>query len=352
MRSSAGSSSSGLVDCMAGGRLVLIPEPSVLPGGNDCTFGRVPIGVVTVTGFLGEPVVDTIEVRERFEGIDEISDERILSGDSARPHIPGVIIDACGWPVLEVIGALDDMYPFGREERFEVVDGVDEVVLVGFGCHLRCGQIAVPEGIVTKPDDVKIDAAIDKFVVIETIVTGVRRSIGMDDDLGIRTFLPYGVTTGIQEPEIAGPVITALLVWMYLDTAHAVHDLITYLNEIRRSAGSIEGIEHAARVCRYAIRHGCIRSALPSCRSLNMRGIHPSIGIMEIEHEERPCVLDALAERLDISEVLTNGGIGGTAMIFLRRVDKNPDAESVPSAVVDQESDQIRDIIASDVFIG
>ena len=83
-----------------------------------------------------------------------------------------------------------------------------------------------------------------------------------------------------------------------------------------------------------------------------MRGIHPSIGIMEIEHEERSCILDALAERLDISEVLTNGGIGGTAMIFLRRVDKDPDAESVPSAVVDQESDQIRDIIASDVFIG
>ena len=83
-----------------------------------------------------------------------------------------------------------------------------------------------------------------------------------------------------------------------------------------------------------------------------MRSIHPCIGIMEIEHEECTCVLDALAERLDISEVLTDRGVGGAAMVFLRGVDKNTDTEGIPSAVVGQEGDEIRDIIASDVFIG
>lgn len=82
-----------------------------------------------------------------------------------------------------------------------------------------------------------------------------------------------------------------------------------------------------------------------------MRSIHPCIGIMEIEHEERTGVLDALAERLDICEVLANGRIGGASMIFLRGVDKDPDTEGIPSAVVRQESDQIRDIIAIDVFV-
>jgi hypothetical protein len=72
---------------------------------------------------------------------------------------------------------------------------------------------------------------------------------------------------------------------------------------------------------------------------------------MEIEHEERPCVLDTLAERLDISEVLTNGRIRSSSMVFLRGVDKDPDTEGIPSAVVGQKSNQIRDIIAIDVFV-
>ena len=83
-----------------------------------------------------------------------------------------------------------------------------------------------------------------------------------------------------------------------------------------------------------------------------MRSIHPSIGIMEIEHEERTGVLDAFAKRLDISEVLANRGVGCASMIFLRGVDEDTDTEGIPSAVVRQESDQIRDIIAIDVFIG
>ena len=82
-----------------------------------------------------------------------------------------------------------------------------------------------------------------------------------------------------------------------------------------------------------------------------MRSVHPSIGIMEIEHEVRSRLLDTLAEGFDIREVLADGGIGTAVMVFLRRIDEDTDTERIPSAIVGQEGDQIRDIIAFDVFV-
>ena len=87
LRSSAGSSSSGLVDRMAGGRLILIPETAVEPRRNDRTF-------IAVAGFLGEPIVDAINVWKRFEGIHKALDKLILSGYRAGPYITGIIVDA------------------------------------------------------------------------------------------------------------------------------------------------------------------------------------------------------------------------------------------------------------------
>ena len=139
---------------------------------------------------------------------------------------------------------------------------------------------------------------------------------------------------------------------MNFDTAHATHDLIADLHEIRRSADGIEGFEHAARIGGYAVCHDRIRFAFPRCRSLDMGGVNPCIGVMKIQHEEGSCILNTLTEGFDILDVLAYRGVGCSVMVFLRRIDKDTDAEGIPTAIIDEERDEVGDIVAKNILVG
>ena len=89
------------------------------------------------------------------------------------------------------------MHALGGEDSSQIIDGFHEVVLVGLGRHLRVREVAVPEGIITQSNDVKIHIAGNQFGIEEVIIGDIGRTIGMDDDLRIRTFLPHGVASGI-----------------------------------------------------------------------------------------------------------------------------------------------------------
>ena len=264
------------VDGMSGGGLVFIPESAVLPCPQSGTLGGAPVGIIAITGFFGEPVAEAVHVVERKESVHEVLDEVILSCLGAGPNGLCVVVHTGRRPVLEVIGALNDMHAFLGELYLQIIDGADQRSQCLLTCvrRGRC-EIGMPEGVVTETDDVEIDVVGAQFVVIIEIVLFVAGSVGVNDDLCVRTQFAHGVTTGLEQSEVSVPVVSRLVIGVHLNAAESVHDLIAHLDEIRRSVGGIEGSEHIARVVGYVLCHSSVIAAFPSCRCLDMSGIDP-----------------------------------------------------------------------------
>lgn len=77
----------------------------------------------------------------------------------------------------------------------------------------------MPERIVTESDDVEIDVGGPQLVIVVVIITGVGRTVCMNDDLRVRAFLAHCIAAGVKQSEITRPVVAALIVRMHLDVA-------------------------------------------------------------------------------------------------------------------------------------
>ena len=237
------------------------------------------------------------------------------------------------------------------EERFEVLEGVNKVVFIRFVSHLFGVQVTVPEGVVTESDDVKIQVVPDQFIVVIGVVSGVRRPIGVYDDLRLGAHFAHGIASGMEQTEVSGPVIPGFVIGVHLNAAETVHDLVTHLYQIRCSIGAFQRRQHAACVGAYAIRHRSIRGAFPCRRCLNMCGIYPGVGIMKIQHEIRSCRFDSLAQFRHKRQILTNGGVECPVLVCFSRVDKDAYTERVPTAICYCPCDQIVDSRAIHIFV-
>ena len=243
------------VDSVAGFGNTFVPESPVEPRSDNCSFGGVPVGVVSVAGFFGEPVVDTIDVLQRFQGIHQITDELVLTGFGARPSVLGVGVDALLRPVLEIVGALNNLHAFVGEPGSKVVESVHQIVLVALVFHLFGGQIAVPEGIVAETDHIKIHVVVDQFVVVKRIVSAVGGTVCVNNDLCVRTEFAHGVATRFEKVEIAVPVVSRFVVRVNLYSAEPVHNLVAHLHKIWLGTGRDERVEHTAGISIYAVCH-------------------------------------------------------------------------------------------------
>ena len=58
-------------------------------------------------------------------------------------------------------------------------------------------------------------------------------------------------------------------------------------------------------------------------------GVGPTVGVMEIDHQLHACILDALAQFLDIVEILHDTRLAVPALLG---IDKEAHADSIPSA--------------------
>ena len=88
---------------------------------------------------------------------------------------------------MEIIGALNDVYALGREKRFQVLDGIDEVVLIRLIGYLCSVDVSVPERIVTQTDDVEIHVGVLEFVVVIRVIAGVGGTVGVNAALNSRS---------------------------------------------------------------------------------------------------------------------------------------------------------------------
>ena len=189
----------GAIDSVAGSGGLFTPEASVGPCLlYESGFGR-PVDIVAIAGVFGEPVTDAVEVVQWQHGIYQIPHKGVLSVFGSGPDGAGVIVNACRRPILEVGSGLDDMHSLIGELCLKGIDGSDQRLqhllarAGGSGCI-----VGVPEGIITESDDIEVHPAVDEFAVEIVVIAGVARSVGMDDDLSVRTFLPHGIAAGTQ----------------------------------------------------------------------------------------------------------------------------------------------------------
>ena len=192
----------------------------------------------------------------------------------------------------------------------------------------------MPEGVVTQTDNIKVHIVGAQFVVVVEIVLLVARSVGVNDNLCIRALCAHGVATGSEQTEIAVPVVAVLVVWMHLYAAQTVHDFVAHLYQIGGRTGSFERLQYHMCIGADAVGHDLVTCSFPRCWRLNMSCIHPTVRIVEIEHEVRTCRLDTLTQRSNVSQILTDCVIGFLVVRrLLIRVNEDTHAEGVPAAI-------------------
>ena len=156
-------------------------------------------------------------------------------------------------------------------------------------------------GIIARADDVVIYAILLQPFVVVGHQRRVLHLFGMDDDLSLRTHLATslaGVLQGGGEKLpvrilIAAPVALGLQLTVAV-VHHSPGDLVTRLDEVGCSPSGDELFKTVLGVgIDIGGRRGVHRLKQIGCGLL--AGVGPRVGIVEVEHEFQPGILDPLA---------------------------------------------------------
>ena len=133
-------------------------------------------------------------------------------------------------------------------------------------------------------------------------------------------------------------VFDPVLVFAVCDESpqHAETDLVARLNEVGRGSGSHQRFEAFLGVFVDRLI-GRPAPNLPGVGNCLLSGVCPRVAVVEVEHEQEACVLDALAELLDILQILHH-----TLVRIVRGIDEESHAHRVP-ALLFQEFEHVCD---------
>ena len=158
--------------------------------------------------------------------------------------------------------------------------------------------------IVAQSDDVVVDAVILHTVEEVRQHAGLRRTLAMQDNLGIRTLLATCLSGLFQQTKETVPVgcrrigittVCAVLSNSSLRSPqHTIADLVARLDEVGRSTSSLQLTETLLGIFIDLVCQRSIVQVLPGIRCPLLARVCPGVAIVEVKHESHASLLDAL----------------------------------------------------------
>ena len=224
----------------------------------------------------------------------QVADKRCLSCGANRPFGREVVVYALANSRLPlvVVGGLDDLNGL-----------VGEIVLQHLQRRGQHAEPVMPEGVIRQPDDVVVNRCEAGVEVFEHVA--LARTLGMDDNLCIRTNLAAGCRSVAQEVPEPLPVLfgrggettirrrTSIYICA---PQHAVRYLVTNLDEVGCRIGGYQCFQTLLGVSIDSIRQLLIVQRSPACGNPLVGRVCPGVGVVKIEHQSHSFGFDTLAE--------------------------------------------------------
>ena len=132
---------------------------------------------------------------------------------------------------------------------------------------------------------------------------------------------------------------------------HAITDLITRLDIVRRGSGFLQGTQAVTGVFIDLLSQRLVIQGSPGSGCVLLERVGPAVAIVEIEHELHASRLDARSEHLDSIKVLddTLSLVGCRSVLG---VDKQAHTCRIPTLLLGPRDDVIYDLAIAVVVMG